>query len=240
MIKKALNSFFFKLWFEAGNLSHQRIVECFEKNQNAKVLDLGCDNGGLIIQKAKKGIGSGNIWGLDNNRGKLAIAKRSGLRVIFSDLNNKFPLNNSSFDVVHASQIIEHLENVDGFVEEIWRVLKPGGYAVIATENLSSWHNLAALVFGWQAFSQQVSRKFPVGNPLGFGKREVVKKWAGEHQQIFTIKGLRELFEIYQFKVEKILGAGYCPFWGFIANVLSRVDPTHAAFLVIKVRKKRV
>ena len=66
------------------------------------------------------------------------------------DLNKKFPIKDNSVDVVVSDQVIEHLTDVvDNFVKEIFRILKPEGYAVISTENLSSWNNLFALLFGY-------------------------------------------------------------------------------------------
>lgn len=235
--KKFLNRLFFFFWFSAASASHQRIKECLEYNPRAKILDLGCDNGGLIIQKAEKAVGSRLIWGVDKDRKKLKIAARRGIRVVWADINERLPLKKDFFDVVHVSQVVEHLENIDGSLEEVWRVLKPGGYLIIATENLAGWHNLMALFLGWQAFSQTVSRKYPVGNPLSFGRRVKNKNWQGDHRQVFTLRGLTELLEAYGFKVEKKMGAGYYPFFPPISSLLSWIDPVHGVFLVVKARK---
>ena len=51
-------------------------------------------------------------------------------------------------------------------------------------------------------------------------------------------QGLKELLEAHNFKVEKILGAGYYPLPGRLARILSKIDKRHAAFLTIKVRKQ--
>lgn len=55
-------------------------------------------------------------------------------------------LEDNSFDTVISFQVIEHIENDDLFVKEIYRVLKPGGTALIATPNIkmtltrNPWH----------------------------------------------------------------------------------------------------
>jgi 2-polyprenyl-3-methyl-5-hydroxy-6-metoxy-1,4-benzoquinol methylase len=51
------------------------------------------------------------------------------------DLNHALPLEDASFDVVTALEIVEHLENQYQFLREIARVLKPGGHAVLSTPN---------------------------------------------------------------------------------------------------------
>jgi len=73
----------------------------------------------------------------------------------------------ASFDVVHANPVIEHVFDLDRFVSEIKRVLAPGGRAIICTENLASWHNVAALFLGFQPFSTtNISETRPIGNPF--------------------------------------------------------------------------
>ena len=76
-----------------------------------------------------------------------------------------------------------------------------------------------------------------MGNPFAFGKRSKVEGWRGEHIQIFTARGLKELLEKYNFKVEKTLGAGYPPFIGWFGDLISRFDPAHSMFIVVKARK---
>jgi len=55
-------------------------------------------------------------------------------------------IEDNSFDTVMTFQVIEHIENDDLFVQEIHRVLKPGGIALIATPNIlmsltrNPWH----------------------------------------------------------------------------------------------------
>ena len=42
--------------------------------------------------------------------------------------NNIIPAENECFDLVIADFVLEHIENVPGFIDEINRVLKPGGW----------------------------------------------------------------------------------------------------------------
>jgi SAM-dependent methyltransferase len=51
---------------------------------------------------------------------------------------NPFPLADNSFDVVFTKSVIEHVENWEHFLFEIYRVLKPGGHAVVMTPNWNS------------------------------------------------------------------------------------------------------
>ncbi|MFI5221597.1 MAG: class I SAM-dependent methyltransferase [Bacteroidia bacterium] len=46
------------------------------------------------------------------------------------------PLEDNSKDVVTAFQFIEHIENRIGFIEDVFRVLKPGGVFICTTPNV--------------------------------------------------------------------------------------------------------
>jgi SAM-dependent methyltransferase len=135
------------------------------------------------------------------------------------------------FDSVVSNQVIEHLSDTDRFVSELWRVLRPGGVAVTSTENLASWHNVAALTLGWQPFSltNVSSTRLGIGNPLAIhrGADANLKSW--EHLRVFAARGLRELFEAHGFKEIALLGAGYYP----LPSGAARFDPRHAAFLTV-------
>ena len=46
---------------------------------------------------------------------------------IAADLSQPLPADDGSFDVVYADQVLGHVRNLSGLMEEIHRVLRPGG-----------------------------------------------------------------------------------------------------------------
>lgn len=48
---------------------------------------------------------------------------------------DQIPFGPSSFDIVFSLAVIEHLENTDHFLREVFRVLKPGGICYLSTPN---------------------------------------------------------------------------------------------------------
>jgi hypothetical protein len=98
---------------------------------------------------------------------------------------------------------------------------------VVSTENLASWHNIGALILGWQPFSLTNVSYRSLGNPLSLhrGKTWPWESW--QHVRVFAYRGLRELFEAHGFMVEAVLGAGYFP----LPSAFGRSDPRQAMFL---------
>jgi 2-polyprenyl-3-methyl-5-hydroxy-6-metoxy-1,4-benzoquinol methylase len=68
------------------------------------------------------------------------------VRWIEADLNDPLPVEAGSFDFVVAAEVIEHLENPRAVCREIFRLLRPGGEALLSTPNNESWRAIVALV----------------------------------------------------------------------------------------------
>jgi SAM-dependent methyltransferase len=211
------------------------IEALLEPGADHSLLDVGCDDGERTMAFARA-IGTSKLSGVEIVAERAAEAEARGIVVAQADLNERLPYEDESFDVVVNNQVIEHLADTDVFVAEIARVLRPGGYAVTSTENLASWHNVFALVLGWQPFSLSnvSSTRLGLGNPAAVHRGEAWEYPASwQHRRVFAYRGLIELFEAHGLAVEQTRGAGYYPLPGRVA----RVEPRHAAFLAVKARK---
>jgi len=243
------NNYFQKIWSEAYKQNDQNILSLLEQNTLAKVLDIGCGDGKKTI-KFKSKIGSNNITGVDGVKKRLIAAKKCGVDKVFCfELENKWPLKNDSFDVIISNQVIEHIANTDHFIKEIKRILKPKGYAVVSTENLASWHNIFALVLGFQDFSHHTIMKRHIGNPFSPHFNEKTLTWSKKdnsgvddtaypHLKVPTYYSLIKSFEAYGFKLFKGTSSGYYPLSGFFSKFISKIDPFHSHFITVKLKKK--
>ncbi len=202
---------------------------------NSKVLDLGCWDGVNALRYIPSGV---QMFGAEMSAEAGLKAKLAGFEIAQANLNEPIPWEDGFFDMVTSNQVIEHVADTDEFVSETFRVLKPGGTAVVSTENMSSWHNISALLFGWQAFSlTNISFTKPsIGNPIGLARNEPQHPEKGwQHIRIFSYRGLKELFEGHGFRDVRVVGAGYYPLPTQIANF----DPRHAAFIAVIGTKPR-
>jgi len=200
-----------------------------------EILDLGCGDGRATAEITARLV-SARISGLEGHEPTRTEACARGIDAVNGDLEQRLPFADDSFDAVISNQVIEHLSDTDNFVSEIRRVLRPGGLAIVATENLASWHNVGALILGFQPFSSAnySTRRYPLGNPLALHSQLGEELRDGMmHRRIFTVRALRELFEAHGFDVVDVRGSGYHPF----PPAFGRIDVAHAHFISVSARK---
>jgi SAM-dependent methyltransferase len=218
--------------FRATEDENRRVIlSAMPRRPGALLLDLGCGDGGWTMTVAAT-VAAQRVLGVEFIEEFARAARRVGVEVVAGDLGEPLPIEDGSVDVVHSNQVIEHLPKTDAFMREIARVLKPGGYAVVSTNNLSSWHNIVSLALGWQPAPCHVSDELIVGNPSNFVEGMESNVPGQTHLRIFTGRALAGLAAHHGLRVDAQLGAGYYPLPPRAASVLARVDPTHAAFLV--------
>jgi SAM-dependent methyltransferase len=222
-------------FIRAHEINLENIERLLEPGRpGTSLLDLGCDDGALTVRFGAV-VGTNELHGVEIVESQGRLASERGVEVRAADLNESLPYDDETIDIVCSNQVIEHLAEADNFVREIFRVLRPGGYAVVSTENLASWHNIASLLVGWQPFSlANVSDSGGgLGNPLAVHRGEPFEWKSWEHVRVYAFRGLAELFSSHGFAVEAVQGAGYFP----LPARVGRWDRRHAAFLTVKARR---
>lgn len=64
---------------------------------------------------------------MDVDRGALEEAAKLGIETVWADVEESLAFDDAEFDVVVAAELLEHLRRPGRLVEEIRRVLRPGG-----------------------------------------------------------------------------------------------------------------
>jgi SAM-dependent methyltransferase len=224
------------LWEAAEAAYRQWILGVVERSRPRSLLDLGCHDGAWTAElMAAAGAGLERTCGVEVVDAARSKARERGIDAAAADLNDRLPYEDGEFDLVHANQVIEHLVNLDGFVSEVGRVLRPGGRAVICTENLASWHNVAALALGYMPFSlTNISERGAVGNPFNLAStaaEELEPSWF--HTRVLTTVGLEHVFELHGLTAVERFGSGYHPLPRRLAQQIARRDVRHAAFIAV-------
>ena len=118
-----------------------------------RVLDLGCGDGRFTAEIAR--VGAQPI-GVDVAQAALDRARAAHPELDFRlvPIDGPLPLNDVSFDVVWASEVIEHVADTARWLSEVRRVLVPRGRLLLTTP---SHGRLRVAVHGIEAFSDPLA-----------------------------------------------------------------------------------
>jgi len=208
------------------------------------LLDVGCGDGSTLFRYLKKI--PGELHGIEGSPPMKALAEKRGIKVSSCDLNGRWPFADGQFNVVYSNQVIEHLHNTRLFAEEAYRVLKPGGTAIITSENLCSLLNCIALVMGYTPFSlMQICGRY-LGNPLGLHYNEPLGEplpvdhpaFAGVsgHVRVLTVRQARELFALTGFEAT-VRSISILPLPDSVSRCLEGWIKNRGHYLLLRARK---
>ncbi|MFI1676662.1 class I SAM-dependent methyltransferase [Streptomyces sp. NPDC020607] len=198
--------------------------------RTATVLDIGCGDGTAAATAAPLLAGH-RVVGVDWSQDALKRAHARLPYVVRGELSDGgLPFADGAADAVLFSEVVEHLVDPDSALDELRRVLRPGGHLMLSTPNLAAWYNRGLLLAGVQPVFSEVSLRGIHGRP---GK-EVVG-----HLRLYTARALREFVAASGFEVVRLSGA---PFHG-VPRPLRALDrlacavPSAASILLLHARK---
>lgn len=90
-----------------------------------RVLDVGCGDG--QVTRMLTANGAGLVVGVDPTWNQIRVAHQRGDGLFARAGAAALPLADASFDAVVACLVFEHIDDVDGAIAEVARVLEPGG-----------------------------------------------------------------------------------------------------------------
>lgn len=110
-----------------------------------RILDVGSGTGSAVIEM-KKMFGHGaEVIGLDVVQMQVDVSKlRAKEHGIHAEMywydGKQFPFSDNAFDAVYTSDVLGHVENVPYWLDEIHRVLRPGGVVAMFAESKLGKH----------------------------------------------------------------------------------------------------
>ena len=123
--------------FSEGLLNDEMILANLNICAGQTILDAGCGNG-YMAKKFSELVGNtGKIYALDPDRGSIANLKsefeKTNIEAFVSDITKPTGLKASSIDLVYLSTVFHIFSDaqIDGFVTEIKRILKPNARLAI-------------------------------------------------------------------------------------------------------------
>ena len=174
----------------AGNHRYSAAYNYLQEHPGLRVLELGYGGPGIVGRLAPMA----ETYDVVDIVDRIEPAHRpANLTVHQSNLDNRFPFADATFDVVVAMMVIEHLYDPFHAFAEVARVVKPGGAAFVNLPNVGSLRCRLQLLGG----------KLPVtSQPNWFEIRE----WDGGHLHYFTVAEVKRLAALSGLKV-----TGVCP-----------------------------
>jgi SAM-dependent methyltransferase len=103
-----------------------------EQNSKGKLLDIGCGTGDFLVEAKNQGW---SILGFEPNEDAKQLAKNKG--VLFTD--DIFTLPEDTFDAVTMWHVLEHVPNLQEYIANLKRIIKPNGTIIIAVPNYKSY-----------------------------------------------------------------------------------------------------
>lgn len=166
----------------------------FGRHRGEKVLEIGAGMGTDLAQYAQNGA---LCTDLDLSIGHLQHARRNfmlrGLEARFEHGDAEaMPFVDSEFDVVYTNGVIHHTPNTCAVIDELHRVLRPGGKAIVMVYAENSWHYWRRLVSEIGIIKGELWRK-SIGDIMS-GTVEISTHKQKPLVKVYTAARLRRMF----------------------------------------------
>ncbi len=210
-IQKALrHSYFPEVWYLIENW----LTSVSGRN----VAEIGCGKGLFSKALAKSG------WRLTCLDPATRSLRRTAKFLAHSQLQadylqgepEKLPLVNEQFDAVVSVNLLEFADNPQAALEEAFRVLKPGGKAVIVVFRRFTFWALRAV-------AEELRKNDRSRNFTAFSRREFRELLANSGFIVYSLK-IKARFLPFQFGTSSIP----LPFGGTMIALLEKPDPNQA------------
>lgn len=160
-----------------------KLINSFQ-TESKNLLDVGCGTGDFLKTCENAGW---NVVGVEPslNAQNIAKSKLKNANVIYGDL---FELQNVQFDVITLWHVLEHVPDLEVYIAQLKKLLKPEGVLIIAVPNYKSFDALYYKQY-WAAFD------------------------VPRHLWHFSKKSISLLFSNHQLKLETILPMKFDSFY---------------------------
>lgn len=244
LLSRYFKSLYQRTMSRAYNAAYEHIASSL--GPDSTVLDCGANNGWTFDRiSIRYKLSPGQYRGIEWNVRCVEEGRNRGLNIVQGDLNTGIPDEGGTYSCVYALSVLEHLLNPCRFLNECYRVLRPGGQLVLLTPNISTYFTALLILLG----KMPSSGPHPDSDQLL--KSEEIFKVSSEalkpdtesdtpvhrHLVVFSYRVLRQYLHMIGFSNITAHGFGLYPFPAFMQPVLERVDPYHCHQMVLVASK---
>ncbi len=126
---------------------------------NLKILDIGC--GGGLISEPMARLG-GNVTGIDASEKNIKIAQthsdKNNLKINYINKSPEQLKENEKFDIIFNLEIVEHVEDINLYIDSCHKLLKRNGLMFTATLNRTFTSYIKAIIG-----AEYILRWLPIG-----------------------------------------------------------------------------
>ena len=126
---------------------------------NLKILDIGC--GGGLISEPMARLG-GNVTGIDASEKNIKIAQthsdKNNLKINYINKSPEQLKENEKFDIIFNLEIVEHVEDINLYMDSCHKLLKRNGLMFTATLNRTFTSYIKAIIG-----AEYILRWLPIG-----------------------------------------------------------------------------
>lgn len=208
-----------KLLSNAGDMSlkrrARRIIEELNPKEGERIIDLGCGTGYYLFLLSNLGINL-DLTGFDYHQKVIKEASdllpERKIKFVIGDLH-KIPFANNTFNKAVISEVLEHVENDQKVLKQIYRILKSNGTLVISVPSIN-------YPFFWDPINFLLQHLFNTHIKSGFFSG----LWSG-HLRLYSLPELLKKVERSGFKVEiaEELTFWCLPFNHYLVNIVARL-----------------
>ena len=162
-----------------------RVIEAAQIQSGQRVVDVACGTGVLARAVAERVGPAGLTVGVDINEGMLNIARNKAPQIVWHQAPAEaLPLDDNSFDKVVCQFGLMYFDNQRIALEEMMRVLRPGGKLVVVVWD--KLENSPGYAVEDQLFQRVLGEEFADEAPYSLGDRQVL-------HQLFASAGVSEV-----------------------------------------------
>lgn len=223
----------------------------FLPKRDGKLLELGCDNHFTLllqhftsyqIQTHNFPDGGGSYSPISEFRHQPTGKATQFDRTLFDLETTPYPFADDTFDVVLCMEVIEHLlHDPMAMLFEINRILKPGGFLLLTTPNLVSWHAILKAIRGippMESSAFLLSHHPPLlQHAREYLPNEIITMLQGAGLQLSEFRTLHVLFENERYRLPDLLLLFFIHLWFPLSGRHPKLLSNRGAHIFISANK---